>query len=148
MEAIPIDYEVYPDLNIFVVSCSGTIDLREILKLLDDIEFDARIVDGMTKFLDCRLIDEVTATESEIAEIATMIQSFDLRRSKATHMVIFAPDGGGVAASLFYSRQFAPGGRNAVGVFRHFTGAAAATGVAPGVLGPLLTPPISAPLHS
>lgn len=128
---MPLRYRTLDDLGLFVVTCTGKVTLRDELELLDAIENDPDIKDGMVKFADCRGVTEIAITSDELDGLADLQQSLEFRSRKSTRTIVWAPNDLAYDAANRFLARF-PDGEGAIsGVFRVLEDAARALGLSP-----------------
>jgi hypothetical protein len=67
---MPIEYNIIQDKNLILVKGSGIITGRDALNHLADLSKDDRYVSPMKKFIDYRLVQNITVTSDEAWQIA------------------------------------------------------------------------------
>ncbi len=118
---MPCHYQIFPQHHLVAKRFTGRVTARCVLKLLDDIESDARYRDGMFEFDDLTEVDDLAISATEIGNFADLIKGLKTRNRRPSKKAILAPHGPGRAAALEFGKLVEGAEDFEVGLFDHIS---------------------------
>lgn len=144
---MPIEHAAHSDLWVFTIRASGRVNVRDVLHVLDAVDAEPGILDGMVTFMDCRAVDLFDIAEDNWGDIADLAVSLAYRRGLVTPTAILAPGDAAHQGASLYAAEVATRSPAAIAVHRELDAAAVAIGIEPRALGVRLDPPITLDDH-